>query len=188
MDPALEVAPRPPERPLRVLDIGFGRGMNSAALLANAPGQVELLGFEPHPARLEPWPHRPPRGADFPWWGALPGSWRTARGRIEVRAEPVAAGLVAKDGRFDVVLLDLYSPAAAPQDWEDRLFEQLAAHAAPGAVLTTYTCARPVRDGLADRGWSVEVLRRPGVRDTLRALWMPSSASGGGRMQDEVRR
>jgi hypothetical protein len=158
--------------PLRALDIGFGRGMNAAALLAwasRAGRDVDLLGFEPAAEALGPWPRRPPRGADFPWWGALPGRWALDSGTVEVRAARVEDGLRPDDGRFHLVLLDLFSPRAVPEAWSAALFAALTAAAAPGAVLATYTCARTVREGLTAHGWAVEVLRRPRVRDTLRA-------------------
>jgi len=171
--PAVDALPAaPPGAPLRALDIGFGRGMNSAALLAWAAQvgrPLDLLGFEPAADALEPWPHRPPHGAAFPWWGALPGRWLLDDAAVEVRSARVEDGLRREDGRFGLILLDLFSPRAAPEAWSAALFTALAGAAAAGAVLTTYTCARVVRDGLAAHGWAVEVLRRPGVRDTLRA-------------------
>lgn len=162
---------------LRVLDVGFGRGMNTAALLAeclklageegDSPIEVEVLGFEPHPEALHPWPHRPPRGALFPWWGESVGRWRSPGATIEVRPSSVQRGLAPDDGHFDLVLLDLYSPVAHPEHWADGLFQRLATAGRPGTVLSSYTCARVVRDGLAAAGWSPRVLRREGIRDTL---------------------
>lgn len=156
-------------RPLRALDVGFGRGMNTAALVAACGDRaLEVLGLEPHPEALEPWPRRPPRGADFPWWGRGVGNWRPGpRARVEVRAEAAPAGLRADDGPFDLVLLDLYSPGALPEPWQAVLDARLAAACRPGAALATYSCARAVRDALAASGWEPRVLRREGVRDTL---------------------
>jgi hypothetical protein len=165
-----------PQR-LRVLDVGFGRGMNTAALLsacaelAGSSGEslqeVEVLGFEPHPEALEPWPHRPPRGALFPWWGASIGRWHSPGATVEVRPSTVQRGLSPDDGRFDLVLLDLYSPSGHPEHWADALFERLAAAGRAETVLSSYSCARVVRDGLAAAGWEARVLRRDGIRDTL---------------------
>ena len=193
VEPALARLPAgwPGRAPLRALDVGFGRGMNSAALLAcveQAGGRVEVLGFEPHPEPLEPWPRRPPRGAAFPWWGTLGGHWRLAGGSLEVRTERLEEGLREGDGRFGLVLLDLYSPATAPEDWSPALYAALAAHTSDRAVLASYCCARSVRDGLERSGWAVEVLRRSGVRDTLCAVRTALPARGDDRLEDEVRR
>lgn len=50
----------------------------------------------------------------------------------------------------------------------------MAAHAAPASVLTTYTCARQVRECLQQSGWEPVVLKRQGWRDTLVATFGPT--------------
>lgn len=166
---------------LALLEVGFGRGVNTAAALRHLhrrgfTGAVRALGFEPHPERRAPWPVAPESWRPWvPWWGAPPGAWRCcARGRWrgEVRAERAAAGLARCEGGaagFDWLFLDLFSPGRHPEDWEASLYALLYEKAAPGAVLTTYTSARVVREGLEAAGWRVERLRTRAGRDTLRA-------------------
>ncbi len=192
MDPAWEclasrvqnnpTGPKSTGRPWRALVIGFGRGFEVIALLRrvarDAPGsRWEITGLEPNPDWLEPWPPRwiGLQPEEAPWWG-MPGTdWTLAHGSVQLRIEPVraAAWLAAAPAQsLDLVLLDLFSPARPAEDWEQSLAEGLAHAAGIEAVLTGYSCARSVRESLAGAGWSVERLRRRGLRDSLRAVWM----------------
>lgn len=193
VDPAWELlaarvrtAPEGPpgaERRWRALIIGFGRGFEAVALLRRlaqeAPGSLwEIVGLEPYPDRLEPWPPRWSglEPAEAPWWGGDParitGSGPHA---LQIRRQRADEWLrAAPRCGLDLVLVDLFSPARHPEDWDPGVAAGLAAAAAPGAALAGYCCARVWRDGLAQAGWSVEILRRPGWRDTLRALRGPS--------------
>ncbi len=178
---------RPPAGPLhRILEVGFGRGLNTAvalALLAEAgySGALRCLGLEPFPDRLLPWPPVPaPIAATAPWWGREPGPWACAGRpgwRGEVLAAPAPEALPSGWGA-DWIFLDLHSPGAHPEDWKPGLVTALTAAAAPGAVLTSYCCARSLRDPLAAAGWRVERLRQKGRRDRLRAQF-PKGGGGG---------
>jgi tRNA 5-methylaminomethyl-2-thiouridine biosynthesis bifunctional protein len=184
--PRIQAAPGGPpggSRGWQALVIGFGRGFETIELLRrlrrHAPtARMLAVGLEPHPEWLEPWP---PRWRDLeageaPWWGHRAGEWREASRSVRLLPIRAAEALAASEpASWDWILLDLFSPAQAPLDWEEGLWPGLARGAAPGAILTSYTCARSVRNGLAEAGAAVEILRRPGHRDTLRAIW-PASA------------
>lgn len=186
LGPRLAAAPAGPPgyaRPWQALVIGFGRGFETIGLLRRlrqeAPAaRVRVVGLEPHPEWLQPWPPRWPELAptEAPWWGAAEGEWSEGPRSVRLTRSRAAEALAAcGPAAWDWILLDLFSPAHAPQDWEGGLWVGLAHGVAPGCVLTTYSCARSVRDGLAGAGAAVEVLRRPGHRDTLRAEW-PAAA------------
>lgn len=184
--PRVLAEPRGPgggTRPWRAVVIGFGRGFECVALerriAADGPqSHWEVVGLEPHPEVLQPWP---PRWAGFaateaPWWGMPPGDWPLGTPQRRLRVLPLRAeewARTAAPAAWDVFLLDLFSPARHPDDWAATFGALLARAAAPGAVLTGYCCARSLRDSLQEGGWSVEVLRRSGQRDTLRARWIP---------------
>jgi hypothetical protein len=169
-------------RPWRALIIGFGRGFEAVALLrrhaASCPAaRIDIHGLEPQPQILEPWPVRWHELAahEAPWWGSRPpATWTMSAGVCTLTLASCRAQdwlLRAPAGSLDLILLDLFSPGKAAFDWQPPIFPLLAPVAARGAVLTTYSCARSLRAGLAEAGAQVEILRRPGFRDSLRAVW-----------------
>lgn len=187
IEPAWELRPARSGERFSTLEVGFGRGLNSATLLRKLrleqiePSWLQLDGCEAHPDWLEPWPVLPEVWQDCaPWWGHASGQWPLLAppGEARVRAEAAPAcllhgGSLGPERRYDWIFLDLFSPGGHPEDWQAGLLEALTAVALPGAVLTSYTCARQIRDALTALGWQVERLRRPGIRDTLRAQLAP---------------
>jgi tRNA 5-methylaminomethyl-2-thiouridine biosynthesis bifunctional protein len=189
VEPAWELRPVLTGQRFASLEVGFGRGLNTASLLRKIrteqiePSWLQLDGCEANPAWLHPWPELPSvwQGC-APWWGRDSGVWPLDRpaGQARVYAESAPACLeigasLASEPVYDWIFLDLFSPGGHPEEWHPGLLEALTAVALPGAVLTSYTCARQVRDALDALGWAVERLRRPGIRDTLRAQLAPSA-------------
>lgn len=169
--PAAEVLPHPRS----ILEVGFGRGVNSAVALRYLGREKPSLactfgGIEPFPELLHPWPPLLPDWSEyFPWWGKLESSWHSKAHRGAISTAPFPGHCPPVPGGWDWIFVDLFSPGAHPQDWGDSWASVLAAHASPHAVLTTYCCARSVRERLQQAGWGVEILRSKGYRDTLRA-------------------
>lgn len=190
VDPAWELRPPQPGKPFASLEVGFGRGLNTATLLRRLraeclrPSALQLHGCEANPEWLEPWPALPTCWQDCaPWWGERQGRWAIPgqEGEIRVVDQAAPACLQTSEAlgsgpRYDWIFLDLFSPGGHPEDWHPDLLAELTKSALPGAVLTSYTCARSVRDALGELGWSVERLRRTGIRDTLRAQLAPTAA------------
>jgi tRNA 5-methylaminomethyl-2-thiouridine biosynthesis bifunctional protein len=177
--PALQA--NPPRQGLthRLLEVGFGRGLNTATALRSLVqsdwhGQIEAFGMEPYPESLHPWPELPAQFQGLaPWWGQSTGDWELPEFActVRVRQQKAEIALAELTEAIDWIFLDLFSPSRHKQAWPDGLYRQLAEVAAAGAALTSYCCARVVRDGLENAGWRVKVLRRPGYRDTLLARW-----------------
>ncbi len=57
---------------------------------------------------------------------------------------------------FDVVLFDPFSPRKCPQLWTAEFFKDVFAVMSKGGILTTYSCARHIRDNMKAVGLSVE--------------------------------
>ncbi|MCH2112954.1 MAG: MnmC family methyltransferase [Planctomycetes bacterium] len=185
VDPCMEVHPPTKGRTWGVLEVGFGRGINTACALTelqhcNQLESVDCLGLEPHPQVLEPWGARPT--GNWPWWGDLSVPWQHPqhpgiKGEIKVMGAPEG---LPEGPYFDWLFVDLFSIGAHPGDWKQGLCSGLTACARPGAVLTSYCVARSFRDRLTRAGWSVERLKRQcSGRDSLRArLLAPAQADG----------
>lgn len=167
----------------RVLEVGFGLGVNFRATLADAvrrdvPLVYLAYEFDPAPAEVLREVAAGGEGAEHPAWAALLDGWG--------RASPLSlrVGNVELTARFEDVLsatlpekwataiyLDGFSPAHNPEVWTPEFAERLAGALVPGGVLATYSAAGHVRRALASAGLRVE--RRPGPpgkRECVRAV------------------
>lgn len=61
----------------------------------------------------------------------------------------------AIDERFDVIIFDPFSPKKQPELWTETFFHDVSLLAKKGTILTTYSCARVTKDGLAKAGFIV---------------------------------
>ena len=161
---------------MRILEVGFGRGFNCAEIIkrcAKLEGiKVSLVGLEPHPEILEPWPEKPAT-LIAPWWGNRK-SFHTDDDlgyELEIRKMSAQQPLAFCGGPFDAFIVDLFSVSQHPQHWEEPFIANMTAAAAPNAVLASYCCARVFRDQLNAHGWRPRVLRRANWRDTLVAVF-----------------
>jgi hypothetical protein len=161
---------------LRVLEVGFGRGYNCAELIKRVEASDELsisiVGLEPCPEILHPWPTRPSQW-HIPWWGDAVGEYEGSNGKWKLDIRPLSAQHPeAFAGEpYNAFIVDLFSLKLHPEHWQEPFVENMSAAAAPGAVLSSYSCARAFRDELCRYGWHPQVLRRAGWRDTLVAVF-----------------
>lgn len=162
-----------------VVELGFGTGLNIAALLdlwrrTRPPGgRLSIVSIEGFPldreeaARaLASWPEVA-GAADAllaGWPRATPGFHRIDLpgfdATLDLAVGDVAWGLSQWAGRADAWFLDGFAPAANPAMWSDAVLDAIRTRSAPGAKLATFTVAGAVRRGLAERGFIVE--KHPG--------------------------
>lgn len=162
-----------------VVELGFGTGLNIAALLdlwrrTRPPGgRLSIVSIEGFPldreeaARaLASWPEVA-GAADAllaGWPRATPGFHRIDLpgfdATLDLAVGDVAWGLSQWAGRADAWFLDGFAPAANPAMWSDAVLDAIADRSAPGARAATFTVAGAVRRGLAERGFTVD--KRPG--------------------------
>ena len=162
---------------LRILDVCLGLGYNTAAVLEAIPAAgpaVQWWGLEldrrpleqaleqasfqclwsaPVLARLEAvrdhggWHDPSSQGIQL---------WGDARAMLQEIPEPV---------RFDLVLLDAFSPQRCPELWSEEFLGALARRLAPQGRLLTYSRSAAVRASLKRAGLSLySLLPAPGER------------------------
>ncbi|MDO9336786.1 MAG: tRNA (5-methylaminomethyl-2-thiouridine)(34)-methyltransferase MnmD [Caulobacter sp.] len=166
-------------RRFTVAELGFGTGLNIAALLTlwkqtRPPGaRLSVFSVEAHPmdaadaARaLARWPGIGEAAA------ALIAAWPgPARGfhhldlpafdaSLDLAVLDAPDALAAWTGQADAWFLDGFAPAANPAMWSPQLMAQVARASAPGARAATFTVAGAVRRGLAEAGFTVS--KQPG--------------------------
>ncbi|WP_307350392.1 FAD-dependent 5-carboxymethylaminomethyl-2-thiouridine(34) oxidoreductase MnmC [Caulobacter ginsengisoli] len=166
-------------RRFTVGELGFGSGLNIAALLTlwkqtSAPdARLALFSVEAHPmsaadARraLGRWPEiaEAAQALTDAWPSGARGFHRLElpafRASLDLAILEVGAALEAWDGAADAWLLDGFAPAANPDMWRQEVLDRVAARSAPGARAATFTVAGAVRRGLTQAGFAVD--KQPG--------------------------
>ena len=166
-------------RRFTVAELGFGTGLNIAALLdlwsrAGPPdGRLAIFSVEAEPLSaddagraLAHWPELAPVAELLlaRWPGRRAGFHRVdlpeLRATLDLAVMDAEAALAAWDGRADAWLLDGFSPAKNPEMWSPPLMALVGQRSAAGARAATYTVAGHVRRALTDGGFEVE--RAPG--------------------------
>jgi len=158
---------------LRVVDVGFGLGTNSAALREAAQARgltLEIWGLELDPAPLR----QALAAAAFrrQWQpdtlelldqlleqgrhGGAELLWGDARQRL-----PELLGTHGLAGRCDLVLLDAFSPQRCPELWSLEFLGQLALLLQPQGRLLSYCCAAAVRHSLRVAHLQLASIRPP---------------------------
>ncbi|MFC4427580.1 tRNA (5-methylaminomethyl-2-thiouridine)(34)-methyltransferase MnmD [Deinococcus navajonensis] len=166
----------------RVLEVGFGIGVNARATLASAarrgaPLHYLAYEFDPAPREVLAEVARHQEGNDHPAWQALLDRW--PQPPLETEAGGARLNVLLGDvleaelpaGWATALYLDGFSPARNPEVWTPAFAARLARTLAPGGVLATYSAAGHVRRALQAAGLDVE--RRPGPpgkRECLRAV------------------
>lgn len=175
-----------------VAELGFGSGLNIAALLqlwqANRParGRLHIFSIEAHPVAREDaarilgtWPQLSPAAdALLAQWPGKRRGWHRidlpSFGAVfDLAVMEVGEALSQWGGKADAWFLDGFSPALNPAMWREDVLRQVAEKSAPAARAATFTVAGSVRRGLEAAGFSVA--KRPGhgrKRERLEA-WAP---------------
>ena len=171
------------QRPLRILEIGLGTGLNALLTLeasAASAAPIEYDGLETYPlppavvAALQPeWDQTgPPLNAQFAALHAA--AWGTPvalrPGFILTKRHEALQAAVLRSAHYQLIYFDAFAPEKQPELWTEAIFQQLYAAAAPGAVLVSYCAQGQFRRNLRAAGWLTERLPGPpGKREMTRA-------------------
>lgn len=180
-----------------VAELGFGTGLNIAALLdlwrreGPAGGRLSLFSVEGFPLSREEaaralgaWPElaEATQALLDVWPEGTPGFHRldlpAFNATLDLAVGDVGWALSQWSGRADAWFLDGFAPSTNPDMWSDAVMDGIVARSAPGARVATFTVAGAVRRGLAERGFAVG--KRPGhgrKRERLEAR-LPDAPAG----------
>jgi tRNA 5-methylaminomethyl-2-thiouridine biosynthesis bifunctional protein len=181
------------QRRFVVGELGFGTGLNIAALLelwrrTRPPdSRLNIFSVEAYPLSkaeagraLSAWPELEEIAH------ALLAAWPDGRrgfhrldlapldATLDLWIGDAAEGLGTWQGAADAWFLDGFAPARNPQMWSQEVLDLVCARSRPGARLATFTVAGAVRRGLIQAGARVE--KRPGFgakRERLEAWIEP---------------
>ena len=161
-------------RRFTVGELGFGTGLNIAALLTlwiavREPGaRLRVFTIEADPLSaaeagqaLSMWPELAPAASLMTerWPGKARGFHRIDlpefAATVDVAIMEAQPALEGWRGAADAWFLDGFAPALNPDIWRDAVLRLVALRSAPGARAATYTVAGTVRRGLEAAGFTV---------------------------------
>lgn len=169
-------------RSLKILEIGFGSGLN--ALLTLAEAQEHGLSIDYHAVEKYPLTHEEYCDINFEELvkGLKPGTLMKLHEAPWEESSSIADGFtITKEksdfrtmnpsGPFDLVYFDAFAPQKQAHLWTEEIFSTIFDIVKPGGVLVTYTCMGSVRRALVACGFEVEkVPGPPGKRTMIRAV------------------
>ncbi len=137
----------------KVLDFCFGLGYNSLAALMVA--DVEIIGLEIDPEILGKI-----AGIEVPEefkenYEEIKKDVSGNSDKIKIIVGDARKNLKNLSEKFDAVLFDPFSPKVCPELWTEEVFLDIGKLMKPGGRLTTYSCARIVRNNLEKAGFVV---------------------------------
>jgi tRNA U34 5-methylaminomethyl-2-thiouridine-forming methyltransferase MnmC len=148
---------------IRILDICFGLGYNSAAaidaaLAVNSHCKIEVVGLEIDEEILYEILNMPDSFACYPLIKeTIKNNYNYTKDNLHITLILGDAVQTIKQikGEFDAVLLDPFSPKKCPQLWTKEFFDDIYSRMKPNSRLATYSCARVVRDNLKNAGFQI---------------------------------
>jgi tRNA U34 5-methylaminomethyl-2-thiouridine-forming methyltransferase MnmC len=171
------------QRQLRLLEVGFGTGLNAFLTLLEA----ERRNLTIHYTALEtrPIPIAEAKALNYvesigaithkknflelhltDWDKPLPVSEYF---EFEKQLRPVEQ--LAPEPRFDLIYYDAFAPNAQPELWSETLMARMYEALLPEGVLVTYCAQGAFKRNLKNAGFVVEALQGPpGKREMTRAL------------------
>jgi len=141
-----------------ILDVCFGVGYNSAAAIevaleANPDCKIEIIGLENDQKILDEMKKLNP---PFKYYDVIKGDKSDPRVKIKILVADARVSIKELNEKVDAVFFDPFSPKVCPELWTKEFFQDVKNVMKPGAILTTYSCARIVRDNMKAVGFTVE--------------------------------
>ena len=164
--------------PMRLLEIGFGTGLNAVvtAMVADADHPVHYISLEKYPVeaqllttlgyakQVDNTLLQAIHNAEWNKPVAITPYFTLEKRQADYLADPLPDSI-------DIVYFDAFAPEKQPEMWSEEAFTRLYNALAPQAVLTTYCAKGHIRRLLSSLGLTVERLAGPigGKREILRA-------------------
>ena len=170
-----------PKDSVKVLEIGFGTGLNAILTALETSKTVEFNTLELYPLSPEIIEQAnyaailPPEAA--PLYKAIHAAeWNTlTRISDNFSINKILCDFTSSDTEIpqgiDVVYFDAFAPEKQPEMWNAEVLQRVYNAMNPGGILTTYCAKGEIRRRLQSVGFTVERLPGPpnGKREILRA-------------------
>ncbi|MFH0759786.1 MAG: tRNA (5-methylaminomethyl-2-thiouridine)(34)-methyltransferase MnmD [Bacteroidota bacterium] len=167
---------------IRILEIGFGTGLNALLTLAeanrtgkkiyyHAVEKYPLLAQEYHAINYERFIDGVIKGSLIKMHDAEWGEKIRLTSHFNLFKEWSDFRSMEPEGTFDLVYYDAFDPRKQPHLWNEEIFSRISSMVNPGGVFVTYTSKGIVRRALISCDFLVEkVAGPPGKREMIRAI------------------
>jgi len=166
---------------IRVLEIGFGTGLNALLTLNEAlsgPGRIEYTTIEAFPLAEEIWRklNYPSSSEQAAWFESLHGAvWNeevNVHSNFTLQKLSTTLELVAiAEAFYDLIYFDAFAPNKQPEMWHIELLGKVARGMTSGAVFVTYCAKGQLKRDLKSLNLDVQTLPGPpGKKEMVRAL------------------
>ncbi|TRZ43724.1 tRNA (5-methylaminomethyl-2-thiouridine)(34)-methyltransferase MnmD [Robertkochia solimangrovi] len=174
------------DRPLRILEIGFGTGLNAIITLIEAKRstlKIEYTGVEAFPVTREEWEllnytdqlHAEKYAAAFK--AMHEGVWETAlelTPDFSLTKQQKDFTAIDDHEAYDLIYFDAFGARVQPELWGESVFKLMYDALDTHGVLVTYASKGSVRRAMLAVGFQTEKLPGPpGKREMLRAVKAP---------------
>lgn len=168
-------------KPIAVLEIGFGTGLNAfiTCLEANKNRQpLHYVGVEAYPVAVSEALQMNYPLEISPDSQLLFAQLHQADWEIPIAISPEFILTKRKQffqeindvGIFDLVYFDAFGFRVQPELWSETIFASMFKAMKPGGVLVTYACRSVIKQAMVSAGFTIEKLPgAPGKREMLRA-------------------
>jgi tRNA U34 5-methylaminomethyl-2-thiouridine-forming methyltransferase MnmC len=171
-----------PQEPLRILEVGFGTGLNALLTLIESEKIDKRISY----TAIEPFPLTETEFRQLNYCALLQkpalqnlfGELHSCESEIDIQITPeftvhkTITDLInfSTNQLFNLIYYDAFAPAVQPQLWTKEIFEKLLTMMDSNGILMTYCSKGDVRRAMLEAGFSVEKIPGPrGKREMLRA-------------------
>lgn len=173
-----------PLKPVHILEIGFGTGLNALLTLVEA----EKLNVNVHYTALEAFPVEPALVAQLNYANQLNENTDTAtqlfhqlheapwEQDVQISAhftlhkiKNTLQDVALTDSVFNLIYFDAFGPPVQPEMWTEAIFQKIADAMEKGGILVTYCAKGEVKRNMKKAGFGIERLQGPpGKREMTR--------------------
>lgn len=139
-----------------ILDVCFGLGYNSLAAMKKAK-RLKIIGLEKDREILKKIQEIEIDDCEYEKIkkAAESGYYKDEEAEIKIIIGDAVDTIKKIKVMFDCVFLDPFSPKKNPELWTEEFLSDVKVKIKKGGVLTTYSCARNVRENLKKAGFRV---------------------------------
>lgn len=170
--------------PVRILEVGFGTGLNAwltAGYAAQHGVTVDYFSLEAFPLSSEivqqlNYPLQAKHESTNDFWNKIHAApWDVSEEihpgfRLEKKLVKLQDADFT-DRFFDVIYFDAFAPTKQPELWELAILEKMAVRLNPAGIFVTYCAKGQLKRDLKSLGLAVETLQGPpGKKEMVRAV------------------